>query len=286
MTRLGEIREIWRYPVKSMQGERLDQVAIGARGLPGDRAWAVRDEVRGGIRGGKKIPALMMCKSRFANGNDAGPAEITVPDGESFFANAPDASAKLSAAIDHSVTLWPLLPADALDHYRRGKPDNEDLETELRAVFGRLADEPLPDLAAFPPEIFEFESPPGTYFDAFPLLVMTSASLRRLQELAPDSAIDVRRFRPNLVIDTPDDVAGFVEASWAGRSLRVGDAVLELTMSCPRCVMITHPVAELAKDPAILRAVVREAGQSLGVYATISSPGSVRRGDAVELLSQ
>ncbi len=283
MKRLGEIREIWRYPVKSMQGERLDAVAIGERGLPGDRAWAVRDEVRGGIRGGKKLPALMMCKARTVAG--VGSAEITVPDGDTFLSNAPDASARLSAAIDHPVTLWPLLPADALDHYRRGKPDNEDLETELRSVFGRLPDEPLPDLSVFPPEMFEFESPPGTYFDAFPLLLMTSASLRRLQELAPDSAIDVRRFRPNFVIDTPDGVDGFVEAGWAGKSLRIGDAVLELTMSCPRCVMITQPVAELTKDPAILRAVVREAKQSLGVYATIKTPGAVRRGDAVELMA-
>lgn len=283
MKRLGEIREIWRYPVKSMQGERLDAVAIGERGLPGDRAWAVRDEVRGGIRGGKKLPALMMCAARTVA--DAGSAEITVPGGDTFLSNAPDASARLSAAIDHPVTLWPLLPADALDHYRRGKPDNEDLETELRSVFGRLPDEPLPDLSVFPPEMFEFESPPGTYFDAFPLLLMTSASLRRLQELAPDSAIDVRRFRPNFVIDTPDGVDGFVEAGWAGKSLRIGDAVLELTMSCPRCVMITQPVAELTKDPAILRAVVREAKQSLGVYATIKTPGAVRRGDAVELMA-
>lgn len=285
MTRVGTIREIWRYPVKSMQGERLDAATVGANGLPGDRAWAVRDEVRGGIRGAKKIPALMQCAARYpqpVDSSPAGPAEIVLPDGSRFLSTAPDAAARLSAALEHEVTLWPLLPADALDHYRRGQPDHEDLEQELRAIFGRQSDEPLPDLGLFPPEILEFESPPGTYFDAFPLLVMTTASLRRLERMVPGSAVDVRRFRPNLLVDTEDE-EGFVEAGWAGRKLRIGDAVLEATVPCPRCVMITHPVADLPKDATILRAVVREANQNLGVYAKVAEAGAVAAGAAVEI---
>jgi uncharacterized protein YcbX len=286
MTKVGTIGQIWRYPVKSMQGERLDAATVGANGLPGDRAWAVRDEVRGGIRGAKKIPALMQCAARYPqpiDGSPVGPAEIELPDGSRFLSTSPDAAARLSAALDHEVTLWPLLPADALDHYRRGQPDHQDLETELRAIFGRQPDEPLPDLASFPPEILEFESPPGTYFDAFPLLVLTSASLRRLHSLVPDAAIDVRRFRPNLVVDTPEGVEGFVEPAWAGRRIRIGDVELEATVACPRCVMITHPVAELPKDAAILRTVVREADQNLGVYARVTRGGAVEAGAAVEI---
>ncbi len=136
----------------------------------------------------------------------------------------------------------------------------------------------------FPPEILEFESPPGTYFDAFPLMLMTTASLRRLQDLVPDSAVDVKRFRPNLVIETPDDVSGFVESEWAGKQIRIGEATLELTAPCPRCVMITHPVADLPKDPQILRAVVRDADQNLGVYAKVAQAGSIRVGDTVEVV--
>ncbi len=288
MAILGSVGQIWRYPVKSMQGERVDSVALTERGLPGDRAWAVRDEKRGGIRGAKKIPSLMHCTARFASpvvGEQAGPAEITLPDGTTVLSDAPDAAARVSAAVDHEVTLWPLLPADALDHYRRGQPDHEDLETELRAIFGREPDEPLPDLALFPPEILEFESPPGTYFDAFPLMLMTGASLRRLQELVPDSEVDVRRFRPNLVIETPDDVSGFVESEWAGRQIRIGEATLDLTVPCPRCVMITHPVGDLPKDPKILRAVVSESNQNLGVYAKVARPGQIRVGDEVGIVS-
>jgi uncharacterized protein YcbX len=65
MADIGTIKEIRRYPVKSMEGETLVSAEIGSRGLAGDRAWAVRDEVRGGIRGAKKIPALMRLSAAY-----------------------------------------------------------------------------------------------------------------------------------------------------------------------------------------------------------------------------
>jgi hypothetical protein len=207
--------------------------------------------------------------------------EIALPDGSRVRADAPDAAARVSAALDHPVTLWPRLPADALDHYRRGAPDYADVVTELRAIFGREPDEPLPDLAQFPPEILQYESPPGTYFDAHPILLVTDATLRRLQALAPASRVDVRRFRPNLVVATPPGVEGFVEQDWIGRRLAVGEAELEVLVGCPRCVMITHAFADLPRDPALMRTVVKEANQNLGVYARVVTPGRVAVGDAL-----
>jgi uncharacterized protein len=282
----GHLAEIWRYPVKSMIGERLDHVAVGSLGLAGDRGWAVRDEVRGGIRGAKKIAGLMQCAARYLepDARELAAPEIRLPSGESLRADDPDAAARLSVAVGTTVTLWPRRPASDLDHYRRGAPDHADMETEMRSVFGRTPDEPLPDFMVFPPELFEYESPLGTYFDAFPLLLLTEASLRRLQSLAPASRVDVRRFRPNFVLATDDDGSTFPEASWAGRRLRIGDVVLALTVPCPRCVMVTHPFDDLPKDPSILRTVVREADQCLGVYANVETPGVVRRGDAVALI--
>lgn len=284
--RTGNLGEIWRYPVKSMLGERLEHSSLGTLGVPGDRGWAVRDEVRGGIRGAKKIGGLMQCAARYREEptTERIPVpEITLPDGAVLRADAPDAAARLSTALGTTVTLWPRRPADDLDHHRRGAPDHEDMEAEMRAVFGREASEPLPDFSVFPPELFEFESPLGTYFDAFPLLVMTTSSLRRLQALTPSSRIDVRRFRPNLVIDTSDD-DGFLESTWGGRRMQIGEAVLTFTIPCPRCVMITLPTGDLPKDPAVLRTVVREADQNLGIYAVVETPGTVRHGDAVTLL--
>jgi MOSC domain-containing protein len=282
----GTVSEIWRYPVKSMVGERIQQARVGALGIAGDRGWAVRDEVRGGIRGAKKIAGLMRCAARYLDDPTADripTPEITLPNGDVLRADASDAAARLSAALGTTVTLWPRRPADDLDHYRRGAPDHEDMETEMRSVFGRTPDEPLPDFTVFPPELFEFESPLGTYFDAFPLLIVTTASLRHLQARAPSSRIDVRRFRPNFVVDTGDDDE-FLERTWGGRRLRVGDVVLALTVPCPRCVMITLPTADLPKDPAILRTVVRDGDQNLGIYATVETPGLVRAGDPVTLV--
>jgi len=210
--------------------------------------------------------------------------EITLPDGATLRADAPDAAARVSAALEHAVTLWPLRPASDREHYRRGAPDHADMVSELRAIFGREPDEPLPNLGVFPPDVLEFESPPGTYFDAFPLLVVTDATLRRLAELAPTSRVDVRRFRPNLVLET-GGAPGFVEAGWEGARLRIGSVLVDVTVACQRCVMITHGFADLPRDPGLMRTVVREANQCVGVYASVREPGVVREGDTVERLA-
>jgi len=283
---VGRIAELWRHPVKSMEGERIQTAELGPQGIPGDRAWAVRDERRGGIRGAKKIANLMRCQARLPSEPKDGevpPAEITLPDRSTISAADGDANERLSKALGTPVTLWPLLPATELDHYRRGKPDHEDVLTELRSIFGREPNEPLPNLGVFPPDLFQYESPPGTYFDAFPLLLLTDASLRHLAELAPDSKIDVRRFRPNLLIRSPE--AGFPEIAWEGKRIVVGNATLAVTVGCPRCVMITHGFADLPRDPALMRVVVRDADQKMGVYARVEKPGTVRVGDELRLVS-
>lgn len=284
---IGKVSEIWRYPVKSMAGERLESTAVGAWGLPGDRGWAVRDEERGGIRGAKKIPELMRCAARYLadpQPGRSGDVEMRLPDGSTLRSDDPEAAGRLSRALGHTVTLWPLQPADQLDHFRRGAPTHADLEQELRSVFALEPDEPFPDLTGLPPELLEFESPPGTYFDAFPLLLITDRSLAALARLAPESRIDVRRFRPNFLLSLPDAGDGFPEAGWTGRRVRIGGMTAEVTIPCMRCVMTTLPFDDLPKDPRIMRTMVRETRQCLGAYAKVAEPGEVRLGDAVELL--
>lgn len=277
----ARVAELWRYPVKSMEGERVAGIELDERGVVGDRTWAVRDEVRGGIRGAKKIGGLMRFRARaLATPTAAEPvvaAEITLPDGGTVHTDDPDVAARLSRALEHPVTLWPLRPAGDLDHYRRGAPDSDDLLAELRSMFGRTEDEPLPDLSVFPPELMEFESPPGAYYDAFPLLLLTTASLRALAAAAPGSVIDVRRFRPSVLLEADGDRP--VELGWVGRSASLGGAEVEVVTPCPRCVMITRAVADLPADRGLMRVVVREFGQDLGVYARVVAGGEVREGD-------
>ena len=274
------LSEIHRYPVKSMLGEMPTEVTVTERGIEGDRAWATRDEVRGGIRGAKKIPQLMMFSARSLDGNST---EITAPDGTRCSSSAEDLNTWLSEKLDHAVTLWPLLPADNLEHYRRGAPDSEDFEQELREIFGRTPDEPLPDLSAFA-EVLEFESPPGTYFDAFPIMLMTQQSLDTMARTAPDSAFDEKRFRANFVFDVSDSSAPFPEQDWIGRQLQIGDVVLKVLDTCPRCSMTTHATGPLLRDTDIMRHLVKHADGNLGVYAKVVRGGKMTQGQTVTLI--
>jgi uncharacterized protein YcbX len=156
------------------------------------------------------------------------------------------------------------------------------LATGLRAEFSREPGEPLPDLSDLPAELFAFTSPPGTYFDAFPLHLLTTSSLDTLARLHPAAAWDVRRFRPNFLIDTGDGSRGLLENSWLGRTLRLGGLVVQCAIPTARCGMTTHAQANLPKDPSVLRTIVREADQNLGIYARVLQPGSVAVGDVVE----
>ena len=113
---------------------------------------------------------------------------------------------------------------------------------------------------------------------------MTDRSLETLAALAPRSEFDVRRFRPNVVVTVEQDVEGeFPEQDWIGRKLRVGDAEVEVTASCPRCVMVTRDVAELREDRQVLRTIVRHADQNVGVYANVVRPGTLQLGAAITL---
>lgn len=281
------VDELWRYPVKSMVGETVDAIELDALGVVGDRTWAARDLERGGIRGAKKIGALMRLAARdLGDGN----VEITLPDGSTVRTSDVDVHERVSAALDHPVRLESLQPADDLEHYRRGAPDSDDVVAELRGIFGREADEPFPDFSIFPPTIAEYESPPGTYYDVFPLMVMTTAALAALARALPEGNVDVRRFRPSLMIDTGDGGAdastpGHPEFDWRGRRATIGSATIEFGAPCPRCVMVTREINDaIPADRTILRHIVRDLDQNLGVYATVVAPGAVALGDALTLL--
>lgn len=267
--------------MKSMVGGLVDSIELDDLGIVGDRTWAVRDLERGGIRGAKKIGSLMRLAAR---DNGDGEVIITLPDGTEVRTSDADVDDRVSAALDHRVQLERLRPAEDRDHYRRGAPDSDDMIAEPTAIFGREDDDPLPDLSVFPPDLAEFESPPGTYYDAFALMVMTEASLDSLTAALPDSTVDVRRFRPSIVVDS-GSAEGHPEIGWTGRSARIGSATIKFDAPCPRCIMVTREVDDaLPADRAVLRHIVRDLDQNVGVYATITTPGVIRVGDALEFL--
>jgi uncharacterized protein YcbX len=293
-----------------MAGERLDGCAVGPHGIPGDRAWALRDEAIGEMRGAKYLPKLMLCSSCYREPPEAGGgvthADITLPDGTHTATDDPEVDARLSALLGRAVSLWPLQPAADRAHYKRAhraagvmgrlsrfgplKPHlariirHARLEAPVREIFDRRPDEPLPDFATIPEDLFEFTTPPGTYFDLAPIHLLTTASLAAMARLNPSAAWDVRRFRPNFLVETEPGIEGLVEAEWSGRTLRIGELTVECWIPAVRCGMTTHATDELPKDPSVLRSIVRDAGQNLGVYGAAANAGSVAVGDEVELV--
>ena len=272
-----QISQLWTYPVKSMVGVSVESVELSSLGIVGDRHWAIRDLERGGIRGAKKIGELMQFTAHRKD-NDV---IITFPGGTQVSSADEDVNFMLSGVLGRNVLLESLPADNNLEHFRRGPSDSDDPLTELRGIFGREAEEPLPDFTAFPPEVAEFESPPGTHHDCWPLLVMTTSALQALTDAVPESQIDVLRFRPSIVVET-NSGEGHVEFSWKGKTASLGTAVIEFLDPCPRCIMITRKVNdELPEDRAILRHVVRDLNQAVGVYARILTPGRVALGDAL-----
>jgi uncharacterized protein len=283
---IGTVKEIWRYPVKSMAGERLQRANVGTLGIYGDRGWAIRDEKAGEIRNARKLPALLHCTAvylREPSGSDVPPAQITMPNGTTFRSDSAEASEKLSELLGRTVSIWPVQPPSERDFLRRAAPDNPDMRAEMREVFGRLESEPLPDFSTLPPQILEFTSPFGTFFDAFPFHVLTTASLSALASHNPTADFDSRRFRPNLLVDTERGLDGLVEAEWSGRTLQIGATRIKLEMPTVRCVIPTLDQPGMKKDPSVLRTIVRDAAQNLGAYATIAAGGTIALGDQVAL---
>lgn len=283
------VAEIWSYPVKSMVGTTVDSCELTTLGIVGDRVFAVRDLENGGIRGAKKIGSLMrLAARRVASPETDADRQVVVdiefPDGSLVCSDDESVHQRLSDFLGVRVRLEALPSADDLDHFRRGDGGNPDIIAELRSVFGREDDEPLPDLSQFPPEIVEFESPPGTYYDCWPLMVMSTSALASLFRAVPSSVVDVRRFRPSLVIDT-GDIDGHPEFSWSGRRARIGTVEVEFLGPCPRCVMVTRAIAaDIPEDRAILRHIVRDLDQNVGVYARVLRPGGVRAGDTLQFI--
>ena len=289
MVTIGTVRELWRFPVKSMGGERLDQVDVDARGVRGDRLWAVRDVERAVITSAKKLPVLLQCTARYLSppGPDRHPAAIPavaidLPDGTTITSDDPAVDARLSALVGRKVSLCRLQPADDADHYRAAKPS----AAEMRADFALTDDEPLPDFSMMKlstlMELGRFATPRGTYFDAAALHVVTTASLEALRDAAPGCDPDPRRFRANLVIATGGP-AGFDEATWTGATLRAGSVTAVIDSPTPRCSMPTRPQPGLGADPSVLKAVAAHAARCLGAYGSVVAPGQVQVGAAVDL---
>jgi uncharacterized protein YcbX len=237
--------------VKSFQGEQAAEVVVEPDGLRGDRQWGVRDAASGRVLTGRREPRLLHASARLV----ADQAEIYLPTGAVCHGTGPATDDALSAWLGASVSLV-------------------DAGTQPPSQAEYFADA-IDDSSA----AIEWTMPSGRFVDAAPLLVLTTASLRSGASLHPAGNWDVRRFRPNVLIDTDHD--GWYEDGWCGRTVHVGDVTLVPQQPCVRCTMVTRPQPGLERDIDVYRAVARHHNGNLGVWTAVQTPGQIRVGDAV-----
>jgi uncharacterized protein YcbX len=249
-----------------MRGEKIDHAQISVSGVLGDRAFALVDGEDGKVASAKnprKWPDMFDFEARYVEEpsvDSRGVIGIQFGDGRSITTRDEGIDAIFSATFGRPVHLASQPPsAPQFECFSVQDPDQAD------------------------PEVVTVNMPKDTFFDSCVLHVLTTATLRQLGSLYPEGQFDVRRFRPNIVIDT-GEAEGFVENDWVGRTIKVGEqVVLKAIEPCTRCIMTTLPQSELPKDVGILRTVAKNNASSVGVRVAVLRGGVVQNGDAVTI---
>jgi len=234
---VGRVAELWRYPVKSMRGERCDSLALEERGVLGDRLHALRT-AQGKLGSGKNTERFQAIRGLIDFGASLRDAQLWIefPGGRRLQAGDPELNAALSETLEQPLELV--------------------RETQV------------------------------SHLDEGPVHLLTSGSMDWLRASLGEAASDVRRFRPNLLLETPGQ-AGRVEESWLGRSLALGPHLrLRVLGLAPRCPMTGMGQEELHRAPRVLGHLARTTGAQFGVYAAVSCAGSVQAGAEVRLLPE
>jgi uncharacterized protein YcbX len=256
-----------------MAGEEIPLAKLTPKGVLGDRVYALVDE--GANRAATVrtwAAALLSYRSQFLTEPelDAPPpnVSITAPDGRVLTTTDPEIAVRLSAAFGRNLALMTTAPLGLLVEFPAGS---------LGGTLSNTTELPLAGAA-----------PPGTFFDYACVHLIATSTIDHLQAAYPKGRFDVRRFRPNVVIQSQAEP--YIENSWAGRMLAIGDeVVLRVTIPCPRCVNTTLPPSDLPPDAGILRTIAKHNRRHLGdfgslpcagVYADVVKPGTIRRGDA------
>lgn len=273
-THLGTVSELWRYPVKSMLGEKVGTVHVTKLGIDGDRRFALRDLSNNKIISAKQPSLGTKLLQLQAHATVSG-IEVTI-DGTTYALDQTDAlNDVLSTFLGRTVALVAATTND--ETYESYWPEIEGLA--------------LSDVTTdFPIGMFTEK---GTFADLGALHLITSASIEALQSLIPGTAIDTRRFRPSILVDTPTGKAQpFVENDWVGKALTIGEVTIAVSLAAPRCVMTTLSQPGVPQAKELLRALATNNRiffdgfgnfACLGVYAEVTSGGTVHVGDDVTL---
>jgi uncharacterized protein YcbX len=249
MTQVGTVVQVWRYPVKSFQGEQVESLDLAPGGAVGDRTLAVVDPEARKVLSAKRFADLFMASARL----DGEGVVVTLPDGSEHAAEDPGVHQALSDWLGLAVRLEPP-PVDGVFPME---------------MYSGMSDEDSP--------VFDWPGPPGTWLDLADAHWLTTASLAAIAGEHPDGEWDVRRFRPTALIETTAD--GFAEEAWA--SIEAGSVRTDVLMATPRCSMPSRAQPGLTRDKAIGTTIRDANGNNLGVYASVTQSGRVQVGDSV-----
>jgi len=250
------VQQIWRYPVKSLQGESLDSTEI-TDVIPGDRGWGIIDNQTGHLLSAKRVPRLLEGQARIIRDH----CVLTI-DSNEFSSEEDKINEKLSDWLERPVTL---------SKPNTGETRNIEIEWDDGTA------EILQD-----PDVFEFSTAPGWFFDSSSSLnLMGSATLDFLEKRVGPGSGDVRRFRPNLLVQTEKP---FEENDWVGKSLRIGTAEAFVKKRTDRCIVITRGIGEFSASRSTLRFLSDHHDREAGISMNPTQPGVIRTGDVVEVL--
>jgi uncharacterized protein YcbX len=244
-----EVVGLWRYPVKSLQGERIDVASVVEDGIEGDRHWGIRDEGTGRILTARRRPELLRATASY---DDEDLPVITLPGGAVLVGPGAETDRGLSEWLGSPVSL-----VSAEGWAGRAEFFEDATDDRSRAV--------------------EWTMPEGRFVDAAPVLVLTTSSLRTGTALYPDGTWEARRFRPNVLLEVVGE--GWVEDGWIGQTLRLGSAELAPAEPCVRCTMVTRSQPGLDPDVDIFRTLARHHRGHFGVWSVVAATGVVSIGD-------
>jgi uncharacterized protein len=261
MSVVGKIDSLWRYPVKSMRGEELEEAFVGFSGVYGDRLFAFRSSA--GPKGfpyltGREQEEMLLYRPRFRH---------------------PDRAAKppnLSEAESMAPGINPL-SADAADlAVDVETPSGEVLGVNDPTLIGLLKKRIGDEL------VLTLLRSERAMTDCRPISMFSVQTARQLGDEI-GATIDKRRFRANIYMDLGSD-AGFAEDAYIGRTLRIGPKVVVSVLERdPRCKMITLDPETAQPNAQLLRTVNQTHDNKAGVYGAVLVEGAIQRGDLIDL---
>ena len=249
-----ELAEIWRYPVKSMLGEQIDQANVTPDGIQGDRRWAVVDAESGVSLSAKRYADLLRCRAWTSDGA----VMIELPNGREYAAGSAEVADGLSHLLGRQVAT-------------RSADATETIQHEFPTAVTEGEGEP-----------FLYEPETEAFFDCAPLQLLTSSTLLELQQLLPDSIIHRARFRPNFLVKTTDP--GFIENTWVNKDVTLGSLRCQVYDDTRRCIMVALDQGDLPRDTDVIRTILKSNEGRAGVALKTLSSGLVQCGAKVEVL--